>query len=473
MTSDINYYVWLAAASIAATSLLARTFVKERARIGALAYFSPSFGFYVVYLLSFIARPVAIHSGALVDYSENAGDPAQFQAILLLSLLGAIAFYLAYDPPFRLKLTSQIPQFRRNPLPSVSRLRGMVSALLWTSVFCSAVFFILIYQLGAATTDLGVNRAVFSAGVAGQGHLFLINTTAAVALLVALYLRSYYRSPLGLVPILSIVWFLLPNIIVTNRFLITAMLAAVFICWLLHLQSKGLRMPTRGVLLFLAAVALAGSALGMSRGLGEYEFDETNSSSPLIFFLWTFDMSELLARTVKYKGDLDFGMIWLQDLLYLYVPRALWAEKPQIYGAIHAQSIVLPEMIPSNGIPIATYPIGMFGEGYFTFGVFGVVIALTIVGAILRRLFASLQVLRQRQPYIGAWLFPVFVLQCLNPLGYFRSVGWFMSLVVFHLLVCGIVIGFVLLMQRSERRRWERPLSDSNKISPYRKGLSS
>ena len=454
MSNESQYYVWLAVTSFAVTLLFARTFSKERAHIGALAYFSPSFGFYAVYLICFVVRPLVMRSGGLIGYSDDAGALAQFQLLLSLSLLGAVAFYLAFDPPLRLKTTFRLqllPGFLRNPRPSAVRLSGMVSTLLAISVVCTAVFLALIFQLGAVTPDFGVNRAVFSAGTAGQGHLFLINTAAAAALLTALYLRSYDRSPLGPAPLLATGWFLLPNLIVTNRFLITAVLAALLICWLLHFRSQGRRMPTRGILLFLATLALVGSVLGMIRGFGEYAFDESNSSSPLVFFLWTFDMYELLARTVEYTGEHDFGLIWLQDLLYLYVPRALWTGKPQIYGAVQAQAAIFPEMIPSDGIPIATYPLGMFGEGYFTFGVAGVVIALTIVGYILRRVFASLQTLREHRPYIGAMLFPAFVLQCLNPLGYYRSVGWFMSLVVFHLWVSAVVFAAAMLLQKRER----------------------
>ena len=456
MNGDARYYVWLVLVSCAVALLFARTFAKERKRIGALAYFSPSFGFYAVYLLCFIVRPLVMRSGVLVGYSDDASDLAQSETVLLLSLLGGVAFYLMFDPPhlfrstFRLRL---LPRSLYHVRPSPSRLHGMVSALLVLSVVCSAVFFALIYQLGAVTTDFGVNRAVFSAGTAGQGHLFLVNATAAVALLMALYLHSYHHSPLGTRPLMATGWFLLPNLIVTNRFLITAVLAALLICWLLHFRSRGQRMPTRGVVLFLGAVALAGSLLGMIRGLGEYQFDESNSINPLVFFLWTFDMSELLSRTIEYTGGHDFGLIWLQDLLYLYIPRALWTGKPQIYGAIQAQSVIFPELIPIDGIPIATYPIGMFGEGYFTFGIVGVAIALAIVGTVLRRLFSSLHALRQHRPYIGALLFPVFVLQCLNPLGYYRSVGWFVSLVLFHMWISGIVLGGAMLLQKRERRR--------------------
>ena len=435
MTTETSNYIFYLLAYLLTTLFFLRTTLKEYHQIGSLSLFSPSIGFYFVYTLSFIIRPLFIHAGLLTSYTND--DLTHDNNYLLTSLIGVITFYLTFDRPRIIKKT--IPPIPRHNNTTQKKPTPSINILLFIGATCSLTFFALIYQLGAVTSDLGLNRALFSAGTAGRGYLFFINTTAAVAILSAGYLKSYSKSPLSFKYILHVIIFIIPNLIVTNRYLITAFCTGILICYLLFYQATKKKPPTSKIILCLTFVIVSGAVLGFIRGMGQYQFDETNSSNLFVFFLWTFDMSETLSRTIINIGSFDFGLIWLEDLLYLYIPRILWESKPQIYGAIRAQAEIYPELIPETGIPIATYPIGMFGEGYFVYGAFGVIIALAITGFVLRVLFFSIKNLRQRSPYIGAILFPVFVLQCLNPLGYFRSVGWFISLVFLHTWISIIV----------------------------------
>jgi hypothetical protein len=436
-------------ALLLASSMFLRTFLHERRRDGALAYFSPSIAFFAMYVVCFVLRPIALNLGGLVGYDDDSAALASFKEVLLLSLVGVIAFYVAFDrpwrPSFEIRLLPRMSSGRDSEVPEAMRT---ASVLIAASALLTTVFWVQIASLGAVTSDIGVNRAVYTVGMSGRGDMFLVNTSAAVSLLMGLYLSSYRRSPYRSQSLLAIVWYLAPNVVVTNRFLITAVVVGVVICWILHKRSIGQPASGRGLLLLFLVVALLGSALGMVRGLGEYAFDDVNASNPIVFFLWTFDMAELFARAVESTRSFNWGWIWVEDLLYLYVPRAIWTGKPQIYGAIAAQAQVLPELIPADGIPTATYPIGVFGEGYYVMGVAGVALALALTGSVLRRLTRSFTTLRHTDPMAGAVLFPVFVLQCLNPLGYFRSFGWFVSLVVFHTAVSLIIFGCARILSR-------------------------
>ena len=117
-----------------------------------------------------------------------------------------------------------------------------------------------------------------------------------------------------------------------------------------------------------------------------------------------------------------------------FLPRALFPWKPQIYGAVRLQAEVMPGSIPADGVLSATYPIGMFGEGYANFGIPGLLLVGLLVGMILKLVFSNAlrAGLVPRRPFWPLACFCLFVLVCANTLGYLRSFGWFLSSLVFH-----------------------------------------
>lgn len=427
-SNEIIYYASLVFAVVIITTCAFRSLRLEFLRFGALAFFSPALGFYLLYLTAFILRPIAMSSGLLTSYTNDSFDPQLWLEVTWVSLFGSVLFYYSYTP-----INFSYKSLGNCRGVGEGRIRPAVIYSL--SIVCSFAFLYLLSLDGALTLDLGVNRAIFSANTVGRGYVFLINAAAAILILMALRLDgARWHSHLTL-RFASVGIFMFANIMVTNRFLITSMLAGFFSCWLINLRRSGKKVSILSISLLIGIIAIIGSILGYLRGLGEYKFDEINGANPVAYFLWTFDMGELLGRTLDGVNEFDYGKIWIEDLLYLSIPRSLWEGKPQIYGAVRAQEIVLPEMIPLDGVPIATYPIGVFGEGYLVFGIFGVAISLVILGVILRKIFISGFDRTASNSAKSIVLFSVYILQCVNPLGYYRSFGWFASLLILQILL--------------------------------------
>jgi len=231
--------------------------------------------------------------------------------------------------------------------------------------------------------------------------------------------------------------YLIPNALVTNRFLVSAALFALLFVVALKRVRDGKTISLTTVIAVLALLAAVGAALGLVRGLSEgLEYAEERRH-PLVFFLWSFDMSEFYQTALHNLQSLDLGRSWVEDLFLQFLPRALFPWKPQIYGAIRLEAQAMPGSIPADGMMSATYPISMFGEAYANFGLPGLLLVGLASGIILKIIFyRALEAgLVSWRPFWPLGCFCLFVLGCANALGYLRSFGWFLSMLVFHLTV--------------------------------------
>ena len=432
----MSFPFWFSIA--AATGLIACWFIymgRSLVRsLGAVAVFAPATGFVAVYIASFLLRPVLMHWGLMPEYEEGSVI-AILDTAIWSSMLGVLGFAFGGRAASK---RQRLHEVHANTSPR--HLRGVANALCLLSISASLFFLMIVVSLGAATSDFGVNRAIFSASTFGRGYIFLVNTLAAAALLSALAASISEPQVHRGLKFSAIVCLLVPNILVTNRFLVTAVIAGWGLAWLIKRSSNKMRVPFFPILSAIVIIAVAGAALGLIRGGGELVYDEKLVANPFVFFLFTFDMAEMLALIMRAAPSYDFGQIWLEDVGFQFIPRALWATKPTIYGAIRAQQVALPSSVPADEILLATYPIGLFGEGYFAFGVFGIFLAGFLARRVLERLFSWAVEARYRGGFIQLTAFPTFVLQCLNPLGYFRSFGWFLGLLLFHFVVSALCV---------------------------------
>lgn len=432
----MSFSFWFSIA--AATGLIACWAIYVGRRLvrsfGAVAVFAPATGFVAVYAAAFLLRPVFMHWGLMPEYEDGSVN-AILDTAIWNSTLGVLGFALGGRSDSKRR---RLPGIHASTSPR--RLRAVANALCLLSIITSLFFLMIVVSLGAATSDFGVNRAIFSASTFGRGYIFLVNTLAAAALLSALAASISEPQVHRGLKFIAIICLLAPNILVTNRFLVTAVIAGWALVWLIRRSSKKVRVPFFPILSAIAVVAVAGAGLGLIRGGGELVYDEKLVANPLVFFLFTFDMAEMLALIMRATPSYDFGQIWLEDVAFQFIPRALWATKPTIYGAIRAQQVALPSSVPADEILLATYPIGLFGEGYFAAGLFGIFLAGFLARRVLERVFSWAVDTRYWGGFIQLTAFPTFVLQCLNPLGYFRSFGWFLGLLLFHFVVSALCV---------------------------------
>lgn len=405
---------------------------------GGLFLLSPATVFYLAYLASFAIRPPFQVTGTLqYDFSTSA-DETLFLAQLtsVLAWYGFVIGYILIPSPER-----RAPVAPTGQVATEIRLRASGAYVL--SIFASMGFLAVLAPLNVFTLDFGYNRVAYLNALFGAGYMYLLNLMAGTLLLMGLMFSSFCRRSPRLLALGAWAAYLLPNILVTNRFLVSAVLFALLLVAALRRLRSGKRISAMNVIVVLGTLAAVGALLGLVRGFSEgLEYAEERRN-PLVFFLWTFDMSEFYQLALQNIHQFDLGRSWVEDLFLQFLPRALFPWKPQFYGAVRLQAETMPGSVPPDGMLSATYPISMFGEGYANFGFPGLLLVGLAIGIILKLVFSrALQAgLSARRPFWPLMSFCLFVLVCANALGYLRSFGWFASTLVFH----GIVYAFCYL----------------------------
>lgn len=406
---------------------------------GGLFLLSPPCVFYFAYIASFAVRPPFQVLGTLqYDFSGGANDTLFVaQATSLLVWYGFVAGYrLVHSRP----LVQRVD--RSWPGPDI-RLRASIAYL--ASISASAGFIATLAPLGVFTFDLGYNRVAYLNAMFGAGHMYLLNLIAGTSLLMGLILARYGRRPPRLLEWAAWIAYLVPNALVTNRFLLSSALFALLLVHVLGRIRSGRRVGISHVLLPVGGLVAVGALLGLLRGLSEgleYAEDRRN---PFVFFLWSFDMSEFYQITLANLREFDFGLSWVEDMLFTFLPRAFFPWKPSVYGAVRIQAEVMPGSVPPDGVLAATYPVSIFGEGYANFGWAGLPLAGLLVGIVLKGIFVQAlgAGVNPRRAFTRQLSFCLYVLVCANALGYLRSLGWFLAMLVFHGLIfvlCHLIV---------------------------------
>jgi cytochrome c biogenesis protein CcmG/thiol:disulfide interchange protein DsbE len=115
----------------------------------------------------------------------------------------------------------------------------------------------------------------------------------------------------------------------------------------------------------------------------------TVSLSPVVWAGYvgkTFDGFNFLSTALSRVHDFAWGRTLLQDWFWTYMPRALVPGKPDVYGIVAAQEMIIPGTNSSVG-GTATFPPGILAEGYVNFGVAGVLLIPFAVSALARALY--------------------------------------------------------------------------------------
>src|SRR6185437_6685773 len=173
------------------------------------------------------------------------------------------------------------------PVPAVDRrLRAAVAYAL--SCAASAAFMLSLPSLGGFSFEnLGNMRVAYLNALFGAGYLYLFNLLAGTLLLTGLVFSSFCRRPPRLLAFAAWSAYLIPNALVTNRFLISATLFGLLFIAALKRIREGRRISSKTVIVLLVALAAVGAALGLLRGLSEGLQYAEERRNPLVFLLWT------------------------------------------------------------------------------------------------------------------------------------------------------------------------------------------
>ena len=144
-------------------------------------------------------------------------------------------------------------------------------------------------------------------------------------------------------------------------------------------------LPTRLVVALAVALAAVGVAQAALRG----DISGDGLLSPLGTLAGTLDGFAFLIDALARVREFEWGRTLLEDLGLTYVPRAIWEDKPTVFGFVRAQEAVVPGLFRDFSNGTATFPVGLVAEGYVNFAVFGAIALPLIAGALVRSVYVA------------------------------------------------------------------------------------
>ena len=130
----------------------------------------------------------------------------------------------------------------------------------------------------------------------------------------------------------------------------------------------------------------------------------------------TLDGFNFLVNALGRVQDFVWGQTVGEDVVFTYLPRSVWADKPTIYGILHAQELIAPGLYDKVGRD-STYPPGILAEGYVNFGIAGALAFPFLAGIAIRAAYVRLvEMPTAFYVLFMAWLIP-------NLLSFMRGLG--------------------------------------------------
>jgi O-antigen/teichoic acid export membrane protein len=358
--------------------------------------FEPIVLYTIAYAVMFLVRPIAmiVENDFLYVRPSRTLDAHQgFTEMLVMALIGAVAFFIGYHSKFG-------PGFARRlkPPPENYHLDTVVSGAIAMSLLGIAFFGAYLLKTGRwgspqsllqgreAATDIG----------SGNSYIFVGQFLLIPASLLLIALGRSRRNPLFvLLASVSIAIILLRALPTGSRTTLLPFVGGLFVY---HYISRNTR-PGRGTVVLITFLVLIGSALLAETRTNSTRQEQTvsqvvveNLTNPL----------DALGRLTSSGGDAsmapgvaalvplipetipyEYGMATIGDLVVRPVPRAIWPEKPVTFRE-RISKVVWPEEYASNIIRLEVSIIFSF---YLDWGMFGVAFGMAIVGILARALY--------------------------------------------------------------------------------------
>lgn len=338
--------------------------------------------------------------------------PAQWQAATWLAAGGFLALLAGYWGPLGPKVATRLPPPRAEGDP---RALGRLALVLFGLGCASGLATIVIAggeRLPAADLLTGDLRRETVRSFTGRGYLTVgfAMLALSIPLLVAWAAARRDRVAWATVAGATITAEVLLGGVVGSRILALGIPIAIAVVVHYRVRAIPLGVAAAGGV----AAALLGVAIAAARGTASV----TDPLSAVGGLGLTLDGFNFLVNAIARTPDLLWGSSLSEDTLLTYLPRGLWAGKPEIYGVVGAQEAIVPGLYDDfqRG---ATFPPGIMAEGFVNFGVVGAVAFPLAAGVALRT--AYLRLLEVRTTFyvvLIAWLLAnlLSVMRALGPM---------------------------------------------------------
>jgi hypothetical protein len=370
-------------------SLLGLAFVVERNVSGAVSFLSP-----LVFIVTLIVFAYGVRSIFTLEYpgvyttygmflpALNLRAFLQAYAAFIVGTLSLIAGFAsrAYRPINRI-----MPALRAT---GVRRLYIVSAILLTVALGVFAIFVPTLIRSGAVLSLFASSsRLAFTSAWRGHGGFVFLILQAPLflaALLYAMNVSGFTWKKIFLIASLAVVVAACFAFLGSRQELLGLLLIIVLF---VHMRVRPISIWVQ-VAFGFGLMALGGLLglllLGKLGGLEHLSLGQQIGAA-FVRLSGTFDQFETLAGYIRQPHQFFFGWSFIEDLYWTFVPRAIFPFKPQLFGAVRLENVLMPGLYEYSGLR-ATYPIGFFGECYANLGPAGLVVFPFLFGALLRAL---------------------------------------------------------------------------------------
>jgi hypothetical protein len=373
-----------------------------------------------VELMKLFVGPIFLIDGGLFDTG--------YQYALLMASLLALAqaagamFFLRFAKSFR---AHRYLPFQQILLRRWDMRRGAHFFLL--------IFFVALFLL--ANAEFGVlnwlqnPRMGYQMYRAGQGHWYAL---ALSALSVSFALAFLAHPTAGRLLRNMVVYIIMGYFLGSKGVLLTIFSATLVFLWFMRWRHLGKLMLAGAPLLFGLLIFNLYLALGNVFELG----------SVIGYFDYYKNAADYYRSYLNGEIDLFHGQVVISSL-WAYVPRAIWPDKPVVYGILHINELFYPGLAE-----ISTPAFGGAVEQHADFGVLGVVVfgflsSQAILTGVLSHLIFKRPGVRLDRITLATVL--LFLVQYAPAFGSFLPGGLYLLLLL-------AVLGTLRMLRRSPRR---------------------
>lgn len=300
-----------------------------------------------VELMRLYVGPLFLIEGGLLDVG--------YQYALLMTNVQALT--VAAGAVFFFRYFRAMGVHRYLPFPRVTLGRSglLIGSRFFLLVYCGALFAMANAEFGILNW-LQHPRMGYQLYRGGQGHWYALATSA---LSVSMLLAFLGRPTPGFTLLNLVVYLVLGYFLGSKATLLTIFTAALVFLWFLRWRHLGKLMLAGAPLLFGLLIVNLYLALGDVFELG----------SIIGYFDYLKNGADYYRSYLNNEIELFYGQVAISSL-WTYVPRALWPDKPSVYGIL-----IINEYFYS-GLAGSTYTPAFGGavEQHADFGPLGVVV---------------------------------------------------------------------------------------------------
>jgi Putative O-antigen polymerase len=359
--------------------------------------------------LGFGIRGIALREGWLPNfYNVPIGNQWLIASVWLLAAAAIVSCVLGYRSGTGPRIGQR---WGRAAWVHARWPRTFVEGFAVTTALIGAASLVLLRHRFASVSDFGQTPAAVVSQTS-EGGLFTIDMLAYFPLAgVLLTWRRRHVGPIGrLATIVNlailIAWFALAG----RKSLLFELVIGLVV--LRHYLRKRIRGSTVLMLvvpaLILVSLAFYFKDYGFRTAAIAAEYSKKPAweavVDPLLDRSYQFDAATMIVDKTRSVSDYRLGST-LDDLLWFYVPRQWWPDKPVSFGYGFAA-----EFFP-GGSQTASYTPSMVGELYLDFGVLGVIFGFYLFGLVLRACYEAFAV---RRTYLATAVYVIVLFRLTN-----------------------------------------------------------